>query len=76
MTQADSFPYTPSIDIIGIGIANDGGDTLTVVVNDGLSDITINCTTSNRNYDADFRAVKSINVTSGTTYQIELRSIL
>ncbi|MCP3685568.1 MAG: hypothetical protein GY861_23200, partial [bacterium] len=40
LTQADSFPYTPSIDIIGIGIANDGGDTLTVVVNDGLSDIT------------------------------------
>ncbi len=76
LTESDSYPYTPEVDIIGIGIANDGDDTLTVVINDGNSDITINCTANNRNYDGDFRAIKTINVTAGTLYQIELRSVL
>jgi hypothetical protein len=76
LTESDSYPYTPTEDLSGISIVNDGNDTVTVVVNDGLRDITIKCTTTGRNYDGDFRAIKSINVTAGTTYQIELRSVL
>ncbi len=73
LTQADSFPFTPTVDTKGIGIVNDGADTVTVVVNDGTNDITINCTVNSRNYSGYFETVASINVTAGTTYQIELR---
>ena len=75
LTQADSYPYTPTEQMTGLSVANDGADTVTVVVNDGTNDITINVTTSNPNYDANFKAIRSINVTAGTTYQIELRGL-
>jgi hypothetical protein len=74
LTELTAYPYTPPVDLTGISIANDGGDTVTVVVNDGERDITINCTTNNRTYEADFRAITSINATAGTTFQIELRA--
>ncbi len=76
LTQTTSFPYTPEVQLSGLAIVNDGADTVTVVVDDGFRDITINCTTNSRSYDADFRAIKTIDVTSGTTYQIELRAVL
>ena len=77
LTQADSFPYTPSQKVYGVDIANDGNDTVTVVINDNTiaspNNITINCTTSNRTFSGDFREVAQINVTAGTTNQISLR---
>jgi hypothetical protein len=76
LDQTDSFPYTPPVQLAGLAITNDGNDTVTVVVSDGHRDITINCTTTNRNYDADFRNIISINVTAGSVFQIELRSVL
>lgn len=77
LTQADSFPYTPpeGVQLTGIAIVNDGNDTVTVVINNGEENVTVNCTINSRPYDADFKAIKSINVTAGTTYQIELRRI-
>jgi hypothetical protein len=76
LTNADSFPYIPPVDLTGIAIVNDGTDILTVIVNDGEKDIEIRCTIASRAYEADFRAIKSINVTSGSIFQIELRSVL
>jgi hypothetical protein len=75
LTESDSYPYTPTVPLSGIGIVNDGGDTVTVVVNDGTKDITINCTTNNRTYQGSFTNIASINVTAGTTYQIELKGL-
>lgn len=73
LTQADTFPYTPPLNTRGIAISNDGTDTVTAVINDGNKNITVNCTTLNRNYSAQFDRVVSINITAGTTFQIELR---
>ncbi len=75
LTESTSYPYTPSDDISGISITNDGTDTVTVVVDTGNKEITIKCTIYGRSYDGDFKSIKSINVTTGTTYQIELRGI-
>ncbi len=75
LTELTSYPYTPDMEISGISIVNDGSGTVTVVVNDGTRDITINCTENGRSYDGDFRSIKTINVTAGVNYQIELRSV-
>jgi len=76
LTQTDSFPYYPLVDLSGVAIQNDGNDTVTVIISDGLNDIIVNCTTNGRSYNADFKTIKSINVTAGTLFQIELRSVL
>ncbi len=76
LTEATVYPYTPPSEISGISIVNDGIDDVTVVINDGTRNITINCTTNGRTYNGDFRAIKTINATAGTTFQIELRSVL
>ena len=75
LNQADSYPYTPDAQLTGIAIVNDGNDTVTVVIDNGDRDITINCTVNSRVYSADFDAIKTIDVTAGTTFQIELRSM-
>jgi len=75
LTESTSYPYTPAVQLAGVAIANDGADTVTVVINDGDNEITINCTTSNRSYEGNFKAIKTINVTAGTTFQIELRVV-
>ena len=75
LTQAEIFPYFPPVNLSGISIVNDGNDTLTVVINNGEKDITINCTLYSRAYEGDFKAIKSINVTAGSVFQIELRSV-
>ncbi len=76
LTESDSYPYTPPVQLSGLSIVNDGSDTITVEVYDGTNTITINVTANGRSYDADFRAIKTIDVTAGTTFQIELRSVL
>lgn len=73
ITQADSYPYIPEVQLVGIEAVNDGADTVTIVIDDGSKDITINITTNARTYSGYFQAIKSINVTAGTTFQIELR---
>ncbi len=76
LTESSSYPYTPTDELSGISIINDGSDVVTVVLNDGEKDITINCTVNGRAYDGDFKAIKSINVTAGSNYQIELRRVV
>ena len=73
LTQTDNYPL---VDLSGVAIQNDGNDTVTVIISDGLNDIIVNCTTNGRSYNADFKTIKSINVTAGTLFQIELRSVL
>ncbi|MBW1853104.1 MAG: hypothetical protein JRJ00_00225 [Deltaproteobacteria bacterium] len=75
LTQATSFPYTPTVNTRGVAISNDGEDTVTAVINDGIKEHTINCSILNRNYTGSFERVISINITAGTTYQIELRRV-
>ncbi len=74
LNQTDSYPFVPDVQIDGVGMTNDGEDTVTVVINDGETEHTINLV-ERKAYSANFKAVKSINVTSGTTYQIELRRV-
>ena len=72
LTQASSFPYTPTATLVGIAAMNDGADTVTIVVNDGEKNITINLTTNGRSGQWFFKEITSINVTAGTTFQIQL----
>lgn len=79
LTEATSFPYlktTLGRDITGISIVNDHATVAVtaVIIANGVT-YTINCTQYNRNYTADFEDITSINVTAGTTYQIEVRGI-
>lgn len=77
INQTASFPYTipDSVQVNEISVCNDGADTVTVEIDTGNEVHTFNCTTNNRGYDAHFDGIKSINVTAGTTYQIELRRV-
>lgn len=72
LNNTDSYPYAPDVAVSGVSIVNDGADIVTVVINDGDRDISLNVLPSNA-YDGDFKRVHSVNVTAGTTYQIELR---
>jgi hypothetical protein len=75
LTEADSYPYEPPVSIGGIAIVNDNTDDVTVVISTDSKDITLNCTQYGRVYSATFDKINSINVTAGTTYQIELRRL-
>lgn len=72
LTQATSFPYTPTASLVGITAVNDGVDTVTIVVNNGEKDITINLTINARSGQWFFKTITSINITAGSTFQIQL----
>ena len=73
LNESTSYPYTPPPDTRGISLINNGNDTVTVVINNGITDLTINCPAGGT-YDGNYKKIVSINVTDGTTYQIEVRS--
>ena len=77
LNQASTFPYTPAVSISDISIVNDHATaTVTAVIVAGGVSHTINCTQYNRSYEGTFKDFTSINITAGTTYQVELRGIL
>jgi len=77
LNEGSSYPYTPAVPISDISVVNDHATVaVTVEVVAGGVTHTINCTQYNRSYEATFKDFTSINVTAGTTYQIELRGTL
>jgi len=78
LSQADSadFPITISTyvatDVFGVNVSNDhASDSMTIVIVDANGTHTKNIL-AGKTYSGFFDFVKTINITAGTTYQIEL----
>ena len=72
--QTESYPFSPAEQASGISVINTGTIAAVVVINTGEYSVSVSVPVSGT-YDADFRAVKSVNVTAGDEYQIEIRGL-
>ena len=69
--QTESYPYTAPAGTLAVSVANLGADTVTVEFVSAAGTFEVDLTTDVRVYDGYFDGLDTVNVTAGTTYQIE-----
>ena len=73
--QTASFPYTPNRQSSGISIYNSGTVTVEGSIDTGDGSSKAIYVTAGVGYEADYESIKTINITAGDAFNIDIRGL-